>query len=321
MEGVDPTEDAVGRTSARLLAAGVPSRERLDALHLLAVLDASADATGRIRRPLDDLAAEFELAPAVVLRALDHLEAAGALVRDGANVVLPRHGQGAVGGMLLADFLADVRSALDEADRPPARQAFFARASVGLVAAAAIIAIALVVPGGGGPTTSVAASSTTVPAVTERTVASDVPPPTSLPHVATSVAPSPSPHDASPSPSAVDATTTDSTVPPPVCPTGAPTATVVAENTVDLGQTAATVGSEPTITGTATNASSAHLVITEMRVYAGGVAGRLAEPLAVPAGETITWSVTADRLNVLHPTEAVIDDWAWADPSHAGCPA
>src|SRR5688572_30075706 len=88
MEPSEAASDLVGRTSARLLAAGVERRERLDALHLLAILDASTDIDGRVRRPIDDLAAEFELHPMAVLSGLDHLEEAGAVRRDGGAVVL-----------------------------------------------------------------------------------------------------------------------------------------------------------------------------------------------------------------------------------------
>src|SRR4051794_25751348 len=99
MEPPDATPDLVGRTSARLLADGVGRIDRLEALRLLAVLDASTDAAGRVRRPLDDLAAEFELPPMGVLRSLDHLERAGAIQRDGASVLLVDRGDEGIGGM------------------------------------------------------------------------------------------------------------------------------------------------------------------------------------------------------------------------------
>src|SRR3954453_12772503 len=68
MEPSEAASDLVGRTSARLLAAGVDRSERLDALHLLAILDASIDTSGRVRRPLDHLPGAFELQPLSVLR-------------------------------------------------------------------------------------------------------------------------------------------------------------------------------------------------------------------------------------------------------------
>ena len=46
MEPADATPDLVGRTSARLLADGVGRLDGLEALRLLAVLDASTDASG-----------------------------------------------------------------------------------------------------------------------------------------------------------------------------------------------------------------------------------------------------------------------------------
>src|SRR4051812_9120322 len=118
MDTPEAAPDLVGRTSARLGAMGVDRRERLGALHLLAVLDASANDAGRVRRPLDDLAAEFELPVAGVMRSLEHLEAAGALERDGGAVVLIGRDADGVGGMHLADFLDDVRAALDDQPMP-----------------------------------------------------------------------------------------------------------------------------------------------------------------------------------------------------------
>jgi hypothetical protein len=319
MEGVDPTEDAVGRTSARLLAAGVPSSERLDALHLLAVLDASADGNGRVRRPLDDLADEFELDPGLVLRALAHLEDAGAIERDGAAVVLPRHGQGAVGGMLLADFLADVRSALEvtEPERVPRAHLAF-RATAGLVAAAALIAVALLVPGGGATTTTTLASpsSNNESEVTEAPTSTTVVAVGTGPDGGTTAVPTPSP-----SPSAVDGpVSTETTLAAIPCPVDGP---VVEVNTDPQGieDAAATVGSSPSISGTATNGTEHDLEITAMIVRSGTTEGDLLEPLLVPAGETVAWSVAAARLNVLDPAGAIIEEWAWTDPAVRGCPS
>ena len=328
MEGVDPTEDAVGRTSARLLAAGVPSSERLDALHLLAVLDASADGNGRVRRPLDDLADEFELDLGTVMRCLEHLEDAGAIERDGVGVVLPRHGGGAVGGMLLADFLTDIRSALEdiEPQRPP-RIHVMARATAGLVAAAALIAVALIVPGGSGTTTTtMAAPSSTSPAV--RTTADDRRSPivttsTDAPAGATGAAGSSSAGSTSPSPSPASVegqTGPETTLAAVPCPADGPIA-VVDSDPEGIDEAAATVGSSPSISGTATNPTAHDLEITVMIARSGTTEGELAAPLLVPAGQTVTWSVAAVRLNVLDPPGAIIEEWAWTDPAVRGCPS
>ena len=330
MEGVDPTEDAVGRTSARLLAAGVPSSERLDALHLLAVLDASADGNGRVRRPLDDLADEFELELESVIRGLEHLEDAGAIERDGAEVVLPRHGGGAVGGMLLADFVTDIRSALEdiEPQRPP-RVHLMARATAGLVAAAALIAVALIVPGG-SPTTTTTMAAPSSSSGSERTTGADEHPTTtaldelssrSTGGARSSSAAASTPSSPSPSPSAVDAQTgPDTTLAAVACPSDGPIATVNTEPE-GIDEAAATVGSSPSISGTATNPTAHDLEITAMTARSGTTEGSLIEPLLVPAGQTVTWSVAAARLNVLDPAGAIIEAWSWTDPAVRGCPS
>jgi DNA-binding Lrp family transcriptional regulator len=329
MEGVDPTEDAVGRTSARLLAAGVPSSERLDALHLLAVLDASADGNGRVRRPLDDLADEFELDHGAVIRGLEHLEDAGAIERDGAEVVLPRHGGGAVGGMLLADFLTDVRSALEdiEPQRPP-RAHLMARATAGLVAAAALIAVALIVPGGGATTTTTMAAPSSSSESERTTGADEAPTTTALDELSTSSgggarssSATSSSRSPSPSPSAVDGQTgADTTLAAVPCPADGPIATVTTEPE-GIDEAAATVGSSPSISGTATNPTAHDLEITAMTARSGTTEGSLIEPLLIPAGQTVTWSVAAARLNVLDPAGAIIEEWSWTDPAVRGCPS
>ena len=330
MEGVDPTEDAVGRTSARLLAAGVPSSERLDALHLLAVLDASADANGRVRRPLDDLADEFELDLGTVLRCLEHLEDAGAIERDGAEVVLPRHGGGAVGGMLLADFLTDIRSALEdiEPQRPP-RAHVMARATAGLVAAAALIAAALIVPGGTGTTTTTMAAPSSTSAAAARTADDRRSPIVTArggdepagPGAGASSS-SDSSSSPSPSPASVEGPAgPETTLAVVACPTEGPIAMIDSDPEGLDEAAAATVGSSPSISGTATNPTAHDLEITAMIARSGTTEGNLIEPLVVPAGQTVTWSVAAVRLNVLDPAGAIIEEWVWTDPAVRGCPS
>jgi hypothetical protein len=148
MEQPEAAPDLVGRTSARLLAAGLDRRDRLEALHLLAILDASIDTAGRVRRPLDDLAAEFELPPMSVMRSLDHLERAGAVQRDGTGVVLLGNSAQGLGGLQLADFLDDVRASFDgDADVPVRRRTtLLTRGAAVLVAAATAIVVLTFAP-------------------------------------------------------------------------------------------------------------------------------------------------------------------------------
>lgn len=147
MEQPEVAPDLVGRTSARLLAAGIDRRDRLEALHLMAILHASIDTTGRVRRPLDDLAAEFELPPMSVMRSLDHLEQAGAVQRDGGGVLVLGAGDAGLGGLQLADFLDDVRASFDHDVRPRRRARLLARSGAVLAAAAAAVAIFTLAPG------------------------------------------------------------------------------------------------------------------------------------------------------------------------------
>ena len=150
MEQPEVAPDLVGRTSARLLAAGIDRRDRLEALHLLAILDASIDTSGRVRRPLDDLAAEFELPPMSVMRSLDHLEQVGAVQRDGGGVVIlgtGSTGDAGLGGLQLADFLDDVRASCDQDVPLRRRSTLLARSGAALAAAAAAVAIFTLAPG------------------------------------------------------------------------------------------------------------------------------------------------------------------------------
>ena len=147
LERPEAGPDLVGRTSARLLAAGVARHERLDALHLLAILDASTDTRGNVRRPLDDLAGEFELAPLSVLRSVDHLERVGAVERDGGHVILLGASPEGLGGMRLANFLDDVRASFAGEAPVAQRPGWLARSGGALVAAAAAVAVLLLAPG------------------------------------------------------------------------------------------------------------------------------------------------------------------------------
>lgn len=280
MEPSEAAPDLVGRTSARLTALGVERRERLVALHLLAVLDASTDLSGRVRRPLDDLADEFELPVVAVMRSLEHLEDAGALRRDGGAVVLLDRDVDGVGGMHLAGFLDDVRAALD--DHPhQQRSPWLARAGAGLIAVAAAIGILWLAP--------------SQPSVVEQSVASGG---TTAPVVETTARPN------APSPAPTDASVPS--LPSAEIPAG-DTAVVAAAGTCPAGEpTAIFEGSVLRITNPATS----EIVVTAFRI------GAATTPtlITVPAGETVEHAVTLPATTSLPVS---IDEWDWTDPATA----
>jgi len=285
----DAAPDLVGRTSARLLSAGVSRRERLAALHLLAVLDASTDLNGRVRRPLDDLAGEFDLAPLDVLASLEHLERAGAIARDGAGVVLLGASPEGLGGMQLADFLDDVRASFDDELVVPRRNRWLARSGAVLVAAAALLAISMVAP-------------STQPAVERQPLAAGTVDTTIDATTSTSEAAAPTttalerPTDDAPRSTEAPAIVPDSTVvSAATCPTGSPVAEFV-DDIVRL-----------------TNPSSEDVTVNEVAV--GDV--RITSPITIPAGESVEQPIA-----VLGSVETEIVDWVWTDETVArSCPS
>lgn len=287
----DATPDLVGRTSARLLADGVGRLDRLEALRLLAVLDASTDANGRVRRPLDDLAAEFELPTMGVMRSLDHLERAGAIQREDGGTVLLLDRDEDLGGIHLADFLDDVRASFDDPVPSPAptHSPWMARAGAALVAVAAAVGIIALAPSqpavqpvATGPTSSVAAA----PSSTSSTSAgrsSVVPPSSALDRT-------PFEPGASTAVPGADTTVVAATR----CPTGAPTAEIVG-NLVRLS-----------------NPTSADVVVLSLDI--GGILSPTT--LAIPAGQHVDYALPAP------PPSASIGEWDWSDPNTAGtCPS
>jgi hypothetical protein len=291
MEPPEAAPDLVGRTSARLLAAGVDRRDRLAALHLLAILDASVDSTGRVRRPLDDLAGEFELEPLSVLRSLDHLQHAGAIERDGANVVLLGTGNAGLGGMQLADFLDDVRSSFDATapvQHAARRSPWLVRGSAALVAAAAALAVFVLAPSQPGVERSLVAArattTTAAPAVDAPSV--DVPIATTPDHRPATTVLVPD-VDIVPDPTIVAAAT---------CPTGQPTATII-DRILEI-----------------TNQTTDDVVITGITV-AGTT---LRAPITVPAGTTVTRTMGIGAAT----GHVTIDAWDWAaTPVARSCPS
>jgi hypothetical protein len=282
----DATPDLVGRTSARLLADGVGRLDRLEALRLLAVLDASTDANGRVRRPLDDLAAEFELPTMGVMRSLDHLERVGAIQREGGTVLLLDRDEG-LGGMHLADFLDDVRASFDDPVEEQAltRSPWLARAGAALVAVAAAVGIIALAPSqpsvqpvATAPTSSMAGPSSSTSS-TSTGGSSAVTPSSALDRTPF--------EPGAPTGSVPGADTT--VVAAAQCPTGSPTAEIIG-NLVRLS-----------------NPTSADVVVLSLDI------GGLVSPttLSVPAGQSVDYALPAP------PPSASIDEWDWSDPTTA----
>jgi hypothetical protein len=291
MEQPEAAPDLVGRTSARLLAAGIERRDRLEALHLLAILDASIDTTGRVRRPLDDLAAEFELPPMSVMRSLDHLEHAGAVQRDGAGVVLLGTSADGLGGLQLADFLDDVRASFDD-DVPVRRRAtLFARGGAALAAAAAALAVITLAPSSGVQTPVAmrdAASSTTIERVLDQAI-DEVSGP-----LDTTIQPSTTFVSPAVTPPVLDTAVAAAAEPP--CPTGSPVAEII-DGLVHI-----------------TNPTGESLIVRSIALGATTVT----QTIVVPAGETVTRDLGAPVLT----TDVAIVDWEWSNASVTrSCPS
>lgn len=293
--------DLVGTVSARLLAAGIPREERLGALRLLGALDTLANRDNRVRRPLAQVGAEFELPPDELRRWLSALVEVGAVDIDGGGIVLAAR-ESPSGSMRLHDFLAVVA----QMDAPPAVRrapAVLRPASAILVAAALLVAVVLT-PG----------------AVRNRST--DEPATLAAPSAAGSASTSGDPiATATTSTSGAEATTVP--LPPavasqsPACPSGPPTFEV---DDVVAGPDVLTVG------GVVRNAADQSLTVTAFTVIAN-VAGQdapttaTAVPVVVPATGATAWQVTVP---VAGPTgtavRVVLDHWEWRGAA-AGCPA
>ena len=128
-------DDPVGTASARLLAAGVSRRDRLDALSLLGLLGDHAGHDGLVRLPLSTLAGEFSMPEARARRLLGALVEVGAVVLHPDGLMVVSWQPSASEGLRLAGFLANVAIVFDEDDTddvlvvddlPPARRPVFA---------------------------------------------------------------------------------------------------------------------------------------------------------------------------------------------------
>ena len=292
MEQPEAAPDLVGRTSARLLAAGIERRDRLEALHLLAILDASIDISGRVRRPLDDLAAEFELPPMSVMRSLDHLEQAGAVQRDGAGVVLLGSSTDGLGGLQLADFLDDVRASFEDDVPVRRRSTLLARGGAVLAAATAALAVLTLAPSSSVQTPVAlrdAGSTTTIERVLDEAI-DEVAGPlgASIQPTTTIVSP------AAVTPPVLDTPVVAAEVP---CPTGSPVAELV-DGLVHI-----------------TNPTSESVVVTAIGIGAATIQ----QVIAVPAGETVAHDLGAAAVLT---TDVTIVEWDWTrGPVARSCPS
>ena len=306
--------DPVGVASARLLATGVPRLERLGALRLLGILTSLADADRRVRRPLPDVAHEFDLPAPAVDRWADHLAGVGVLHREGTTTVLTAAEP--VGNTLrLEDFL-DAAAALDHPSRRPVARVL--RPASAVLAAAAVLVALLAAPGmlhqranpvsSSGPGAN-ATTTTLAPGGEGRPARAGTP---------GSTAPAPAGVTA-PSVSAPGSTPT--TPPPslPVCPPELPFIQL-------LGTTPS--ASQLTLHGEATNPSNAALRVDTIRVQsvATGLDTTVpptSGPLTVPAHATVPWSAQVPVILApgVVPTAAV-GDWSWdASQVPSTCPS
>lgn len=308
-EPADPRPDLLGRTSARLLTEGVGRLDRLAALRLLAVLDASTDAAGNVRRPIDDLAAEFELPLTGVLRSIDHLERAGAL-RWGAHGIVLVDRDDTVGGLALADFLDDVRAVWDDDMLAPARSAiddsdgviimaprgrWLARAGAAVAAVAAAVGVLTLAPSqpiaeqhAASPTTNLR-STTTADALSAIGAGGDAPSTTASRQAATARSTKDVRTAVGDDQTGITTVAGDDVIAASRCPTGSPTA--------DL------IGGILLIA----NPSTSDVIVTGLLVDGVATSSRI----TVPAGKRIEQAVPALSKIV------TVDVWQWADPGTA----
>jgi hypothetical protein len=300
--------DLVGVASARLLAQGLPRAERLGALRLLGILATVADGEGRVRRPLPEVAAEFDVPRLDAVRWLDHLVRVEAVVHEGGQLVVQGREPDARGPLRLHDFL-ELAAGLDApGPRVPLRR--LARPAAAVLVAAALAGAVLLAPGMMRERTT-PVSSTGEPLATTASTSGRSAGSTST----TSAGPAAT--VASPSSAAPVSTTTSTTVLD--CPVGVPTLEVLDTTIGNDGRLA--------VVGQAVNPSTAALVIDQftVRVTVGGVvfsAPAAEGPLLVPAGSTVSWEApVAVVATAGTPAEVVLGDWEWAPGVPPACPS
>lgn len=116
-------EDLVGTASVRLLRAGIPRPQRLDALRLLGLLGDHADGSGRVRLRLEVLAGEFAIPEAVAARSLRHLVSIDVVRLLGGELIVAGVEPPIQGGLRLADFLDQVAASFADDVPAPSRAA------------------------------------------------------------------------------------------------------------------------------------------------------------------------------------------------------
>jgi hypothetical protein len=314
-------DDLVGVSSARLLAAGIPRDERMAALRLLGILATVADRDHRVRRPLGDVAREFELSPVDVDLWADHLESIGALERDGQNVVLAGAEPAYTGALRLHDFLDLAAGGDASRGRRPARQ--LVRPRSGILVAAALLLALLVAP------RVLDQQATPVSANVDAPVATTGPP------LTTSGRPGIRPGETSASTTPTSGATPTTKAAPSIGPSGAPTTTLLppvpacpsgAPIIEVLGASNDLAGSL-TVSGVVRNPTAAALSVKGFTVRATVLgqtfsAPGTAQPLAIAAGGTAVWHATLPvAAPPTTPVQTALGAWSWNDPSlPTGCP-
>ena len=303
---IELSEDLIGVASARLLAAGLPRGHRLRALRLLGVLATVADHKRRVRRPLRELAAEFDLPPDEVEDWLDDLLAVGVVSRELGGLYLGGVEPPRTNALRLQDFLA-AAAELDERRRPSVRHL---RPAGALLVAAAILFAVLVAPGVVSNRVTPASSNgdIDVPAATTTTAAARPATPRSTTTVTTA--------PARLGPVLVPPTTTTTLLD---CPIGLPGLEVLGTTTAADGRLA--------IEGIARNPTAAELAVLSFELTTT-VAGELVtgpgtdRPLVIPAHSSVLWEA---RLPIVAPAgtlvKATLGAWEWRSPKVAAtCP-
>ena len=112
MRCTDMSNDPIGTASARLLAAGVGKVERLFALGVLGQLLDRAGDNGRVATSVHDVAAGAGLDEQQVGQAVERLEQAGSLRREGGGWVIGGWAGWRRSGIPPADALALISEAL-----------------------------------------------------------------------------------------------------------------------------------------------------------------------------------------------------------------
>ncbi|MCU1379378.1 MAG: hypothetical protein JWN29_2361 [Acidimicrobiales bacterium] len=301
-------DDLVGVASARLLAADVPRAERLDALRLLGVLATVADAQKRVRRPLRELAREFDLPADEVEAWLAHLLDVEVVRWEGGMLELAALEPPAAGGLRLHDFLA----LASDPDPRPRRRSVPLRPAGLLLAAAAIVALVLLGPA--------VVRDRSTPVSADHQVASEVP------TTKGTVGRPPATHTTVPPASAAPGAIQQGPVPTPStsigalpCPTGSPILQVL-RVTPRAGKLV--------VEGQVRNPASEGVVLRSFTLRAAIGGGEVTAPgttheLLVPRLSTVPWEAELPVAVPLGTTVGVtLGDWDWRDSALSSvCPS